>query len=63
MNAYVGPVLAAYLERLQTGIIIHVGTMGAAIKYMIENGWEHNPGIRDKAPAAAVPARFRRLPA
>jgi acetone carboxylase alpha subunit len=29
-----------------TGIIIHVGTMGAAIKYMIENGWEHNPGIQ-----------------
>ena len=29
-----------------TGIIIHVGTMGAAIKYMIENGWEENPGIR-----------------
>ena len=29
-----------------TGIIIHVGTMGAAIKYMIENNWEANPGIR-----------------
>ncbi|MDY7577224.1 hydantoinase B/oxoprolinase family protein [Herbaspirillum sp. RTI4] len=28
-----------------TGIIIHVGTMGAAIKYMIENAWENNPGI------------------
>jgi acetone carboxylase alpha subunit len=28
-----------------TGIIIHVGTMGAAIKYMIENNWEENPGI------------------
>ena len=28
-----------------TGIIIHVGTMGAAIKYMIENNWERNPGI------------------
>ncbi|MEK7917695.1 hydantoinase B/oxoprolinase family protein [Burkholderia contaminans] len=28
-----------------TGIIIHVGTMGAAIKYMIENKWEANPGI------------------
>ncbi|MQM38755.1 Acetone carboxylase alpha subunit [wastewater metagenome] len=28
-----------------TGIIIHVGTMGAAIKYMIENDWEGNPGI------------------
>jgi N-methylhydantoinase B/oxoprolinase/acetone carboxylase alpha subunit len=26
-----------------TGIIIHVGTMGAAIKYMIENNWESNP--------------------
>src|SRR6201988_4136237 len=31
-----------------TGIIIHVGTMGAAIKYMIENDWESNPGVRDK---------------
>lgn len=31
-----------------TGIIIHVGTMGAAIKYMIENDWEHNPGVQDK---------------
>jgi len=28
-----------------TGIIIHVGTMGAAIKYMIENNWEANPTI------------------
>lgn len=28
-----------------TGIIIHVGTMGAAIKYMVENNWEDNPGI------------------
>ena len=31
-----------------TGIIIHVGTMGAAIKYMIENDWESNPGVNDK---------------
>lgn len=31
-----------------TGIIIHVGTMGAAIKYMIENDYEDNPGIADK---------------
>ncbi|WP_438958865.1 hydantoinase B/oxoprolinase family protein, partial [Porticoccus sp.] len=30
-----------------TGIIIHVGTMGAAIKYMIQNDWESNPGISD----------------
>ena len=30
-----------------TGIIIHVGTMGAAIKYMIQNNWEINPGIND----------------
>jgi acetone carboxylase alpha subunit len=30
-----------------TGIIIHVGTMGAAIKYMIQNNWEANPGIND----------------
>lgn len=28
-----------------TGIIIHVGTMGAAIKYMIENNWQEDPGI------------------
>lgn len=31
-----------------TGIIIHVGTMGAAIKFMIENDYESNPGINDK---------------
>ncbi|MFS0646194.1 hydantoinase B/oxoprolinase family protein [Siminovitchia sp. 179-K 8D1 HS] len=31
-----------------TGIIIHVGTMGAAIKFMIENDYEDNPGIADK---------------
>ena len=30
-----------------TGIIIHVGTMGAAIKFMIENDYEDNPGIND----------------
>ena len=30
-----------------TGIIIHVGTMGAAIKYMIQNDWESNPGINE----------------
>ena len=30
-----------------TGIIIHVGTMGAMIKYMIENDWEENPGVHD----------------
>ena len=30
-----------------TGIIIHVGTMGAAIKYMIANDYERNPGIED----------------
>jgi acetone carboxylase alpha subunit len=30
-----------------TGIIIHVGTMGAAIKYMIQNNWEANPGINE----------------
>ena len=30
-----------------TGIIIHVGTMGAAIKFMIEHDYEHNPGIED----------------
>lgn len=31
-----------------TGIIIHVGTMGAAIKYMIKNDYEENPRIQDK---------------
>ncbi|EZP78123.1 hydantoinase B/oxoprolinase [Parageobacillus genomosp. 1] len=30
-----------------TGIIIHVGTMGAAIKFMIKNDYEENPGIED----------------
>ena len=30
-----------------TGIIIHVGTMGSAIKYMIKNDYEENPGIED----------------
>jgi acetone carboxylase alpha subunit len=28
-----------------TGIIIHVGTMGSAIKFMIGNDYEENPGI------------------
>ena len=31
-----------------TGIMIHVGTMGAAIKYMIENEWERNPTIQPR---------------
>ena len=47
-----------------TGIIIHVGTMGAAIKYMIENKWEENPGIapgdifsnNDCSSATCIPA-------
>lgn len=30
-----------------TGIIIHVGTMGSAIKYMIKNDYELNPRIED----------------
>lgn len=30
-----------------TGIIIHVGTMGSAIKFMIKNDYESNPGIKD----------------
>src|SRR5699024_2401970 len=30
-----------------TGIIIHVGTMGAAIKFMIENDYENSPEIND----------------
>ncbi len=28
-----------------TGIIIHVGTMGSAIKYMVNHNYEENPGI------------------
>ncbi len=28
-----------------TGIIIHVGTMGMCIKYMIENNWEEDPTV------------------
>jgi N-methylhydantoinase B/acetone carboxylase alpha subunit len=31
---------------LSTGIIVHVHTMSDAIKYMVRNGWEDNPGIR-----------------
>jgi N-methylhydantoinase B/acetone carboxylase alpha subunit len=30
---------------LSTGIIVHVHTMSEAIKFMIRNGWEDNPGI------------------
>ena len=31
---------------LSTGIIVHVHTMSDAIKFMVRNGWEDNPGIR-----------------
>jgi N-methylhydantoinase B/acetone carboxylase alpha subunit len=31
---------------LSTGIIVHVHTMSDAIKWMVRNGYEHNPGIR-----------------
>jgi N-methylhydantoinase B/oxoprolinase/acetone carboxylase alpha subunit/acetone carboxylase gamma subunit len=31
---------------LSTGIIVHVHTMSEAIKYMVRQGWEENPGIR-----------------
>lgn len=31
---------------LSTGIIVHVHTMSEAIKYMVREGWEDNPGIR-----------------
>src|SRR6201999_2301907 len=31
---------------LSTGIIVHVHTMSEAIKYMVRNGWEDNPGIK-----------------
>jgi N-methylhydantoinase B len=31
---------------LSTGIIVHVHTMSEAIKYMIRNGYENDPGIR-----------------
>ena len=31
---------------LSTGIIVHIHTMSDAIKYMVRNGWEDNPGIR-----------------
>ena len=30
---------------LSTGIIVHVHTMSDAIKYMIRQGYEENPGI------------------
>lgn len=31
---------------LSTGIIVHVHTMSEALKYMVRNGWEDNPGIK-----------------
>jgi N-methylhydantoinase B/oxoprolinase/acetone carboxylase alpha subunit/acetone carboxylase gamma subunit len=31
---------------LSTGIIVHVHTMSEAIKFMVRNGWEDNPGIK-----------------
>src|SRR3954463_16285604 len=31
---------------LSTGIIVHVHIMSEAIKFMVRNGWEDNPGIR-----------------
>jgi N-methylhydantoinase B/acetone carboxylase alpha subunit len=31
---------------LSTGIIVHVHTMSEALKFMVRNGWEDNPGIR-----------------
>src|SRR5271165_4774923 len=31
---------------LSTGIIVHVHTMSDAIKWMVRNGYEDNPGIR-----------------
>jgi N-methylhydantoinase B/acetone carboxylase alpha subunit len=31
---------------LSTGIIVHVHTISDAIKYMIRNNWEKNPGIK-----------------
>src|SRR5919106_961167 len=30
---------------LSTGIIVHIHTMSDALKYMVRNGWEDNPGI------------------
>jgi N-methylhydantoinase B/acetone carboxylase alpha subunit len=33
---------------LSTGIIVHVHTMSEAIKFMVRNGWEENPGIRPR---------------
>src|SRR5262245_66462284 len=32
---------------LSTGIIVHVHTMSEAIKWMVRNGYEDNPGIRE----------------
>jgi N-methylhydantoinase B/acetone carboxylase alpha subunit len=31
---------------LSTGIIVHIHTMSDALKFMVRNGWEDNPGIR-----------------
>jgi N-methylhydantoinase B len=33
---------------ISTGIIVHVQTMGHAIKYMIRNDYESDPGIKDR---------------
>lgn len=32
---------------LSTGIIVHVHTMSEALKFMVRNGWEDNPGIKE----------------
>ena len=43
---------------LSTGIIVHVHTMSEAIKFMVRNGWEDNPG--DPARATSSPTTSRR---
>ena len=42
---------------LSTGIIVHVHTMSEAIKFMVRNGWEDNPGI---SRATSSPTTSRR---
>ena len=47
---------------LSTGIIVHVHTMSEAIKFMVRNGWEDNPGITPGRHLRQQPADDRRRP-
>src|SRR5215475_11990586 len=47
LNISASPIVRE-LGALSTGIIVHVHTMSDAIKFMVRNGWEDNPGIRPR---------------